>query len=77
MPAYYLIYMEMYVLGTNKLKMHTTGVPTLKKKKKKKNNNKVFEKWNNNGNIFLEIVGIQSDFKWHHLEYWKNNWLIK
>ena len=35
MPAYYLIYMEMYVLGTNKLKMHTTGVPTFKKKKKK------------------------------------------
>ena len=34
MPAYYLIYMEMYVLGTNKLKMHTTGVPTFKKKKK-------------------------------------------
>ena len=32
MPAYYLIYMEMYVLGTNKLKMHTTGVPTFKKK---------------------------------------------
>ena len=31
MPAYYLIYMEMYVLGTNKLKMHTTGVPTFKK----------------------------------------------
>ena len=26
----------MYVLGTNKLKMHTTGVPTFKKKKKKK-----------------------------------------
>ena len=31
MPAYYLDNMEMYVLGTNKLKMHTTGVPTFKK----------------------------------------------
>ena len=40
------------------------------------NNNEAFEKWNNN-NIFLEIVGIKSDFKWHHIEYWKNNWLIK
>ena len=40
------------------------------------NNNEAFDKWNNKDNIFLEIMGIKSDFKFHHLEYWKNSWLI-
>ena len=37
------------------------------------NDNEAFEKWNDNSNI----AGIKLDFNWHHLEYWKNNWLIK
>ena len=33
------------------------------------NNNRTFEKITNNGNIFIEIAGINLDFKLHHLEY--------
>ena len=43
----------MYVLGTNKLKMHTTGVPTFKKKKIKKKIKKIKDHTSLQGSVTI------------------------
>ena len=68
---------------TRQLKKITTISKVIEKTKnitmaiEKLNNNEAFKNEKSKNNIFLEIAVIKINFKRCHLEYWKNNLLIK